>query len=43
MIHFRYIRHMNTRSNFLQVTFDPRRTFAAAKAHIASNTPERGR
>lgn len=30
-------------NNTLQVPFDPLRTFAAAKAHIASNAPERGR
>ncbi|WP_165742028.1 hypothetical protein [Candidatus Thiosymbion oneisti] len=30
-------------NNTLQVTFDPLRTFAAAKARIASNAPERGR
>lgn len=29
-------------NNTLQVTFDLLRPFAAAKAHIASNTPERG-
>ena len=30
-------------NNTLQVTFDPLPTFAAAKAAIASNAPERGR
>lgn len=30
-------------NNTLQVTFDPLRTPAAARAHIASNAPERGR
>jgi hypothetical protein len=30
-------------NNTLQVTFDPLRTFAAAKVRIASNAPERGR
>lgn len=30
-------------NNTLQVTFDPLRTLAAARAHIASNAPERGR
>lgn len=29
--------------NTLQATFDSLRTFASAKAHIASNAPERGR
>jgi len=30
-------------NNTLQVTFDPLRTFAVAKAHIASNALGRGR
>jgi len=30
-------------NNTLQATFDPLPTFAAAKAAIASNAPERGR
>jgi len=30
-------------NNTLQATFDPLPTFAAAKAVIASNAPERGR
>ncbi len=30
-------------NNTLQATFDPLRTFAPAKARIASNAPERGR
>lgn len=34
---------MKRPNNTLQVTFDPLRTFATAKAHIASNAPERGR
>lgn len=32
-----------TYNNTLQATFDPLPTFAAAKAVIASNAPERGR
>ena len=32
-----------TPNKSLQVTFDPLLTFAAAKAAIASNAPERGR
>jgi hypothetical protein len=34
---------MGAHNNTLQVTFDPLPTFAAAKAAIASNAPERGR
>jgi len=30
-------------NNTLQGTFDPSPTFAIAKAHVASNAPERGR
>ena len=30
-------------NNTLEVTFDPPLTFAAAKAGVASNAPQRGR